>query len=131
MGKNKTTDPKEKLTEEEVLSCPVIFSLAVFGGKWKPAILYMMERNGTLRFGELKRQVTGITQKMLTNQLRELEADGVVSRKVYAEVPPRVEYALTEYGDTLRPVLHAMAEWGSVHRELKSPLATPPNPTST
>jgi DNA-binding HxlR family transcriptional regulator len=71
--------------------------------------------NGTLRFGELKRKITGITQKMLTQQLRELEDEGIIWRKVYAEVPPRVEYGITDYGRTLRPILDEMAKWGVNH----------------
>ncbi|CAH1002220.1 putative HTH-type transcriptional regulator YybR [Neolewinella maritima] len=97
--------------------CPVITSLKVIGGKWKPAILYVLQRDHVLRFGELRGLITGITQKMLTAQLRELQADGLVDRRVYAEVPPRVEYRLTDYGQTLQPLLSAMASWGAVHRE--------------
>ncbi len=94
--------------------CPVLSTLKVIGGKWKPVILWEME-NGTLRFGQLKRSIPGITQKMLTQQLRELENDGIIWRKVYAEVPPRVEYGITSYGATLRPVLDEMAVWGINH----------------
>lgn len=97
-------------------ACPVMASLSVIGGKWKPAILYALQMTGTLRFGELRRSVHGITQKMLTSQLRELENDGLVHRRVFAEVPPRVEYSLTDYGRTAQPVLQAMADWGMVHR---------------
>lgn len=97
--------------------CPVQTTLQVIGGKWKPAILWSMER-GTIRFGELKRAIPGITQKMLTQQLRELEEDGIVWRKVYAEVPPRVEYGITEYGQSLRDTLHAMARWGEQHQRV-------------
>ncbi|MFN7116538.1 MAG: winged helix-turn-helix transcriptional regulator [Saprospiraceae bacterium] len=100
-------------------TCPVIETLTVIGGKWKPVILWEMER-GVLRFGELKRTIPGITQKMLTQQLRELEDDGIIWRKVYAEVPPRVEYGITEYGKTLRTLLNEMARWGSQHQARKS-----------
>lgn len=103
---------KELSTKE--IACPVSATLRVIGGKWKPVILWEME-NGTLRFGQLRRAIPGITQKMLTQQLRELEHDGIVWRKVYAEVPPRVEYGITPYGQTLRPVLNEMAAWGSSH----------------
>lgn len=95
-------------------ACPVTYTLSVIGGKWKPLILYYLTQ-GTQRNGELKRFIPGITQKILTQQLRELEADGVVHRKVYTVVPPRVEYSLTEYGHTLEPVLQAMALWGVNH----------------
>ena len=100
--------------------CPVSTTLRVIGGKWKPVILWEMA-NGTVRFGQLKRAISGITQKMLTQQLRELEQDGVIWRKVYAEVPPRVEYGITTYGQTLRPVLSEMAEWGRNHVNQVSP----------
>jgi len=96
------------------LTCTVVpigVTLRVIGGKWKPLILWHVHE-GTVRFGELMRKMPGITQKMLTQQLRELEKDKLVTRKVYAEVPPRVEYTLSEYGQTLWPLLNAMAEWG-------------------
>lgn len=104
-----------ELTRKES-ACPVLATLEVIGGKWKPAILWEMT-NGTLRFGQLRRAVPGITQKMLTQQLRELERDGIIWRKVYAEVPPRVEYGVTSYGQTLCPVLNAMAVWGKNHTD--------------
>jgi DNA-binding HxlR family transcriptional regulator len=96
--------------------CPVTAALAVIGGKWKPLLLYQL-RTGSMRFSELRRVVPHATQKMITQQLRELERDGVVSRKVHAVVPPKVEYALTSYGNTLKPVLNAMCEWGVMHRK--------------
>ena len=94
--------------------CPVEATLEIIGGKWKGVILYhLLER--TYRFGELKRAMQGITQRMLTKQLRELEADGTVNRKVYAEVPPKVEYSLTEVGESLRGVMMMMRDWGKNH----------------
>ena len=91
--------------------CPVEATLELIGGKWKGVILYhLMER--TYRFGELKKTMPGITQRMLTKQLRELEADGIINRKVYAEVPPKVEYSLTEIGESLRDVVMRMRDWG-------------------
>ncbi len=96
--------------------CPVTTAMKVIGGKWKPIILWIL-REKILRFGEIRRFIPGITQKMLTQQLRELEAADIINRKVYPEVPPRVEYKLTEYGATLIPVLESLAEWGSIHRE--------------
>ncbi len=98
--------------------CPVMATLGVIGGKWKPAILYQLVGADVLRFGELKNRLSGITQKMLTQQLRELETEGVIRRKVYAEVPPRVEYSLTDYGRSLSPILDAMAHWGIHHQNL-------------
>ena len=95
--------------------CSVEATLAVIGGRWKPVIIFKLLYNEFLRFGQLKKEIEGITQRMLTNQLRELEEDGIVSRKVYAEVPPRVEYALTEYGRTLEPVMISMRDWGAEH----------------
>ena len=95
--------------------CPVKTALDVIGGKWKPLILYFL-KDGAVRFSDLRRSVPDVTQKMLTDRLRELEADGIVRRKVYAQVPPKVEYSLTAYGKTLSPILEAMAAWGMKHR---------------
>ena len=93
--------------------CSVEATLSVIGGRWKPVIIFNLLQNDFLRFGELKRKIPGITQRMLTNQLRELEKDQIVARKVYAEVPPRVEYSLTDYGRTLEPIMIAMRDWGA------------------
>lgn len=94
--------------------CPVEAALARIGGKWKALIvLRLMVR--MRRFNELLRSLPGCTQRMLTNQLRELEADGIVHREVYREVPPRVEYSLTDKGRDLAPVIRAMCEWGQKH----------------
>src|SRR4249919_1758718 len=95
--------------------CPVAVALEVIGGKWKPLILYQL-RDEPMRFGELRRVVPQATQKMLTQQLRELERDGIINRKVYAVVPPKVIYALTSYGQTLKPLLGLMCDWGTRHR---------------
>ena len=95
-------------------SCPVTYCLGVVGGKWKPVILYLLS-NGVDRFGRMRRAITGISKQMLTKQLRELEADGVIHREVFAEVPPRVEYSLTEKGRSLLPVIEAMRAWGAQH----------------
>lgn len=97
-------------------ACPVTWTLDIIGGKWKPIILWVI-RTETKRFSEIKRAIPGITQKMLTQQLRELEQDGIIHREVYPVVPPRVEYSLTEYGRTITPVLDAMAEWAQKYKE--------------
>lgn len=99
--------------------CSVEATLSVIGGRWKPVIIFLLLQNDFLRFGELKKIIEGVTQRMLTNQLRELENDKVISRKVYAEVPPRVEYSLTEYGRSLEPIMVAMRDWGYEHMNVK------------
>ena len=92
-------------------ACPIETTLDVLGGKWKGMVLHRL-LHGTLRFNELRRLLPHVTQRMLTRQLRELERDGVIGRKVYAEVPPRVEYSLTPFGLSLEPILLMMEEWG-------------------
>lgn len=94
--------------------CPMEATLGLIGGKWKTLILDHLTE-GTLRFGELQKCMPRITPKMLTQQLRELEEDGLVSRHVFPVVPPRVEYELTERGQTVLPILNAMCEWGRVY----------------
>jgi len=91
--------------------CPVEAALEALGGKWKGLILFHL-RDGTRRFNELRRLIPGITQRTLTRQLRELERDRIVERTVYPEIPPKVEYALTDFGKTLIPVLEALHAWG-------------------
>jgi DNA-binding HxlR family transcriptional regulator len=92
--------------------CPVEAALDVIGGKWKPLILWALGDN-VMRFSELQKALPGVNTKMLTKQLRELEEDKVISRKVYPEVPPRVEYAITDFGKTLIPILQALCTWGA------------------
>tara|TARA_R110002049_G_scaffold285698_4_gene467017 strand:+ start:163964 stop:164350 length:387 start_codon:yes stop_codon:yes gene_type:complete len=101
-------------TSYELPACPVEATLELIGGKWKGIILYYL-LDGRLRFSELKRQIGCVTQRMLTKQLRELESSGLVNRIVYAEVPPRVEYELTEEGESLKPVLKVLKKWGESH----------------
>lgn len=93
--------------------CPVDVTLAIIGGKWKPAILWHLQKRA-MRFSELQRRFPDTTRKMLTQQLRELEADGMIRREVYAEVPPRVEYSFTEKGRTINTVLDLMYDWGKI-----------------
>lgn len=97
--------------KEQQYRCPVEVTLGVIGGKWKPLILFYLLQ-GTKRYNELKRLLPQVTQQMLTLQLRELEQAGIVHRKVYAEVPPKVEYSLTATGRSLEPLLQLMLEWG-------------------
>ncbi len=94
------------------IGCPVEASLEVIGGKWKGLILFHLQGE-TKRFNELRKLIPDVTQRMLTKQLRELEADKIVLRKVYPEVPPKVEYSLTEFGETLTPILSALKVWGT------------------
>lgn len=95
--------------------CPVDTTLDVIGGKWKPVILHHL-RSGPKRFNELRRLLPAVTQRMLTMQLRQLEADRVIGRKIFPVIPPRVEYSLSEVGISLIPILTAMADWGEAHR---------------
>ena len=99
---------------ENFANCPMVASINVIGGKWKPIILHMLSA-GTMRFSELKKNIPPVSQKMLTQHLRELELDGIISRTVYAEVPIRVEYFLTERGASLKPILDDLYRWGQVH----------------
>ncbi|MEC4814638.1 MAG: helix-turn-helix domain-containing protein [Scytonema sp. PMC 1069.18] len=93
------------------LTCEVETTLKVIGGRWKVLIIRELMED-VKRFGELQRALSGITQKMLTQQLRELEEDGIINRKVYSQIPPKVEYSLTPLGESLKPILYAMHEWG-------------------
>jgi DNA-binding HxlR family transcriptional regulator len=96
-------------------NCPVKLTASIIGGKWKPPLLFYLDGK-TRRFCELQRLIPGLTKKMLTQHLRELERDGIVHRKVYAEVPPHVEYSLTRHGESLKPILKLMSAWGNRHR---------------
>tara|TARA_B100001123_G_C15134439_1_gene956741 strand:+ start:541 stop:894 length:354 start_codon:yes stop_codon:yes gene_type:complete len=100
--------------------CVVEAALALIGGKWKGVILYHLFEEEVLRFNELRRRLPNITQRMLTTQLRELEADGFVERKVYPEVPPKVEYRLSEHGKTLGPIIRELKIWGDQHVDLSA-----------
>ena len=97
--------------------CPVDVTLSVIGGKWK-LLIYDQLNRGVTRFGQLKRAIPRITQTMLTQQLRELEQDGIVTRTIYAEIPPRVEYALTDFGRTLECVIAVMCQWGTQYQAM-------------
>ena len=104
------------------VGCPIEELMRAIGGKYKPVILYYL-MNGPQRFGALGRLVPGVSQRMLTQQLRELERDGLVHREIYREVPPRVEYSLTELGATLKPLLLQMNAWAESHLEASSTTA--------
>ncbi len=95
-------------------TCGLDAAVDVIGGKWKPLILWALHLD-TRRFGELRRDIPGISEKMLIQQLREMETDGIVHREVYREVPPKVEYSLTEFGDSLNSALGPLSEWGEQH----------------
>ena len=102
---------KQRLVKNQKYHCPVEATMSIIGGKWKCLIIHHLI-DGTKRFNELRRLIPTITQRMLTSQLRELEADRIVNRKVYAQVPPKTEYSLTNLGKTLEPVLWSMHDWG-------------------
>lgn len=105
------------LTKEELPPCPVATTLLLIGNKWKIFILQrLLER--TWRFNELQKDIPGISQRVLTDNLRAMEKDGLIERKVYAEVPPKVEYSLSELGETMRPVIKSMHNWGIEYQNL-------------
>lgn len=107
------------LTKAELPDCPVATTVALIGSKWKLLIIRnLMAR--PWRFNELHRDLAGISQKVLTDSLRTMEADGIVTRTVYPEVPPRVEYALSELGESMRPIMDAMAAWGADYKAQSS-----------
>jgi DNA-binding HxlR family transcriptional regulator len=97
------------------IRCPAETTLGVIGGKWKLLILREL-LSGVSRFGALHRRLSGISEKMLAQHLRELESDGIIARKIYPEVPPKVEYSLTASGKTLKPIIDGLHEWGLQHR---------------
>jgi DNA-binding HxlR family transcriptional regulator len=103
---------KTKELNGKTYRCFFELTLQVIGGKWKPVILYHLATEGVMRFSDLRRSIGGVTERMLTRQLRELEADRIVHREVYREVPPRVEYSLTDLGSGLIPILKELRDWG-------------------
>lgn len=113
------TDPV--LYKSGLDSCPLTYALDLIGGKWRLPIIWALSKNGTMRYNELKRSIYGITNMMLTQSLKELELHGITDRKQYMEIPPRVEYALTEHGKNLIPALKALANWGEQMKNLNNP----------
>lgn len=101
-----------------ITECPMDVAINILSGKWKISILWHLTR-GIIRFNQLQRLLQNITQKTLTLQLRELERDGMIYRKVYPEVPPKVEYGLTKLGESMKPILNSMCEWGKFYQESK------------
>jgi DNA-binding HxlR family transcriptional regulator len=102
-------------------SCPIEHTVNLIGHKWKVLILRNLFNNGTQRFNELSKGIHGISQKMLTQQLRQLETDGIIYRTVYPEVPPKVEYSLTALGASLKPIMDEMNRWGIEHQKQSKP----------
>ncbi len=104
------------LTKEEMPACPVATTVQLIGSKWKLLIMRNLLTR-PWRFNELRKDLEGISQKVLTDSLRSMEADGIITRTVYAEVPPRVEYALSELGESMRPIIKSMEIWGNNYKE--------------
>jgi len=110
----------KKLAQASDYACPVEAAFDVIGSKWKGVILYQLLTRGTLRFGQLRRLLpTRATQQALTNQLRELEVDGIINRQVYRQVPPKVEYSLTPLGESVRPWLLGLCDWGAAFQAMQ------------
>lgn len=103
------------ISNKKVLDCPVATTINLIGNKWKLLIIRDL-LGGTKRFGELRKSLTGISQRVLTENLRSMESDGLLERKVFAEVPPRVEYSLNNTGLSLKPIIDSMAEWGTNYK---------------
>ena len=106
------------LTKEEQPACPVATTVQMIGSKWKLLIMRNLLQR-PWRFNELKKDLEGISQKVLTDSLRSMEADGIITRTVYPEVPPRVEYALSDLGESMRPIIKSMEVWGMAYKEQK------------
>lgn len=105
--------------EDEVFSAPFEYTLSIIGGKWKMIIMFWLSKRKIVRYGELKKLIKGITHKMLSSQLKELEYEGIIIRKEYHQIPPKVEYSLSEKGWTLMPILEEMCKWGHLYFEDK------------
>ena len=122
MRKNNSTN---SLNEKKIkATCGMGFALSLIGGRWKSNILWRLMENGRLRYSQLRKQIPDVSERMLVSQLRELENDQLVNRIVYPEVPPRVEYELTELGLTMRPMLQSVSDWGDKYREIAKEMNT-------
>ena len=102
--------------EEKLFNCPVEASLSVVGGKYNSILLYHLMTDGTLRFNEIQKLIPQATIKMLSQQLKDLEAEGIIHKEIYPVVPPKTEYSITEFGETLRPIIMAMCDWGRTYK---------------
>jgi DNA-binding HxlR family transcriptional regulator len=111
----------KKAEKREKIICPVEYAVSILSGKWKLRILHALTKEQPKRFKVLEREVTGITPTMLTSQLRELEADGLIRREIFATVPPTVEYSLTPFGETIKPMMDEIKKWGLAHRDRTAP----------
>ena len=114
MRKENSTNTLNKQNLEK--ECGMSYALTTIGGRWKPAILWRLCK-GKMRYSELRDSIPNVTERMLVLQLREMEKDGLIQRIVYAEVPPRVEYEMTEKGNSLRPILKSLSDWGDENRQ--------------
>lgn len=103
--------------EDEVYAAPFEYTLSLIGGKWKMIIMFWLSKRKVMRYGELKRCINGVTHKMLSSQLKELEAENIILRKEYHQIPPKVEYSLSQKGLSLMPILEEMCSWGQLHME--------------
>lgn len=115
-----------KISPKDLTSCPVTATMELIGGKWKLLVLHLIS-NDINRFGKMSLMLKGVSKQMLTTQLRELENDGLIERKIYAEIPPRVEYFLSEKGKSMLPVIEAMRVWGDEHIINKRPMVVDSN----
>jgi DNA-binding HxlR family transcriptional regulator len=116
------SEKKEKKVSNFVLTCetcPVTLTTEIIGGRWKHLIIFCIS-SGITRFGEMQRTLPHISKKMLTQELRDLEKNGIINRKIFAEIPPRVEYSLTDWGMATLPILNAMAAWGMQYRAVQA-----------
>ncbi len=101
--------------KEEIYSCPIEYTMNLIAGKWKMVILWHLSQEKVMRYGEIKKTLNNITHKMLSQQLKELEADGFINRVAYSQIPPKVEYSLTKLGESFLPVMKSLSSWGENH----------------